>query len=70
MILPDTAELFGLYNCSEVLKNEPKLPGVEPTTARNFIGGACATAVMSTDTDVDGAEVRSHPPARLCARTR
>src|SRR5437764_11328466 len=70
MILPDTATLLELYNCNDVLKNEPKLPGVEPTTAKNFAVGACATAVMSTDTDVDGDDVRSHPAAWLRARTR
>src|SRR5437763_25691 len=46
MILPDTAVDFGLYNCSEVLKNEPKLPGVEPTTASTRVAGGGSVAVM------------------------
>ena len=46
-----------------VVKNEPKLPGVEPTTASTRTGGGTGTDVIRTDTDVDGDALTSQPPA-------
>src|SRR5947207_31411 len=56
MIFPDTAVDFWLYNCSEVLKNEPKPPCVEPTTASTPVAGGGGTAAVVVAVPGDSAE--------------
>ena len=70
MMRPETALPFGLYICTDVRKNEPALPAVEPTTAMMRRAGAEGVGATSVETALDAAECSLQLAAWLFAVTR